>query len=178
MLWIILIIVGILAGLIGLMMVVVGMLLPQNHSASLTARFAQPPEVIWATITDHANEPSWRRDLRSKQRLDDRNGHAVWRETRKRGDTMTFETIAFEPPRKMVGRIADDNLPFGGTWTYEVKPAGDAAGGSTLTITEDGEIYNPAFRFIARFIIGYRGTITSYLAALSRKFGQEAAFID
>ncbi len=114
----------ILGALVGLIVIVVGvgMLLPQNHSASRTAMFMQPPEVVWQAITDHANEPSWRTDITKKERLDDRNGHAVWRETSKRGEVMTFETIVFEPPRKMIGRIADTNLPFGGAWTYEIKP--------------------------------------------------------
>ncbi len=169
-----LMIAGVIGGLIALV-VVIGLLLPQNHSASRSARFNQKPDAVWAAITDHANEPSWRRDITTKARLGDRNGHAVWCETNKRGEPMSFETLVLEPPRKMVSRIADDNLPFGGTWTYEIKPIDS---GCTLTITEDGEIYNPIFRFVARFIIGYRGTMNAYLTALSRKFGQDVAFVD
>jgi hypothetical protein len=64
-----------------------------------------------------------------------------------------------------VSRIADPNLPFGGTWTFEITPA---PGGARLRITEDGEIYNPLFRFMARFIFGYEGTINGYLSAQER----------
>ena len=71
------------------------------------------------------------------------------------------------PPRPFVARIADPDLPFGGTWTYEIAPA---AGGSRVKKTEDGEIYKPQFRFVARFILGYEGTIASYLAALEKRF--------
>jgi len=71
-----------------------------------------------------------------------------------------------EPPRVLVARIADPKLPFGGTWTYEITPD---AGGSRLTITENGEIYNPLFRFMARFIFGYEGTIQSYLSSLEKR---------
>jgi hypothetical protein len=80
---------------------------------------------------------------------------------------MTFIAARSEPPRLLVARIADPDLPFGGTWTYDIAPAG---GGSRVTITEDGEIYNPLFRFVARFILGYEGTIASYLAALEKRF--------
>jgi hypothetical protein len=59
-------------------------------------------------------------------------------------------------------QIANPALPFGGTWTYEVRPTPH---GSTLTITEDGEIYNPLFRVMARFVFGYEGTMAAYLAA-------------
>jgi hypothetical protein len=66
-----------------------------------------------------------------------------------------------------VTRIADPHLPFGGTWTYEVAPA--VGGGSTLTITENGEVYNLVFRFISRFVMGYTATIDRYLEALRKK---------
>ena len=77
---------------------------------------------------------------------------------------MTLATERSEPPRLLVVRI-DPGLPFGGTWTYEVAPV---PGGSTLTITENGEIYNPLFRFMARYIFGYEGTIETYMAALKK----------
>jgi hypothetical protein len=79
-----------------------------------------------------------------------------------------------EPPRLLRMRIADAELPFGGTWTYEIRPAD---GGSTLTITEDGEVYNPIFRLISR-LTGQRGTITEYHTSLARKFGQPVEFLD
>ena len=62
-------------------------------------------------------------------------------------------------------------MPFGGTWTYEITPVGK---GSRLQITEDGEIYNPFFRFMARFIFGYEGTIGSYMSALEKRFSAGA----
>lgn len=176
MTWI-LIALGSVAGLIALV-VIVGLLLPQNHSASRTARFKQPPGAIWAVITDHANEPSWRSDISKKERVEDRQGRAAWCETSKRGERMTFESIALDPPRKMVTRIADDNLPFGGTWTWDLQPVPGDNAACTLTITEDGEIYNPVFRFVARFIIGYRGTMDAYLKALSAKCGHSPDFVE
>ena len=38
-----------------------------------------------------------------------------------------------------------------------------------MTITENGEIYNPLFRFMARFIFGYDGTIRAYMASLEKR---------
>ncbi|MCZ6857779.1 MAG: hypothetical protein O7F70_07230, partial [Gemmatimonadetes bacterium] len=70
---------------------------------------------------------------------------------------------------RLVMRIADDRLPFGGTWTYEIH---EEAGGSRITITEDGEIYSPFFRVMSRFFLGYHGTQESYLTALSERFGE------
>ena len=65
---------------------------------------------------------------------------------------------------------ADPKLPFGGTWTYEVQP--DVTG-SAVTITEDGEVYNPIFRFVSKFIMGHKATMNGYLRALGKKFGQD-----
>jgi uncharacterized protein YndB with AHSA1/START domain len=173
-----LIIVGVIVGLV-LIVTIIGALLPKKHTASRTARFNQPADRVWRIITDHANEPTWRGDIRKKERLPDQGGHAVWREHRGRGDVLTLETIELQPPSgtspgRMVGRIADENLPFGGTWTFVLTPEGAAA--CTLTITEDGEIYNPIFRFMARFVIGYHGSIDGYLRALGNKCREEARF--
>ena len=51
--------------------------------------------------------------------------------------------------------------------------APDGSGGSVVTITEHGSVYNPVFRFVSRFIMGHTATIDGYLRALGRKFGNE-----
>lgn len=50
-------------------------------------------------------------------------GPVRWRETGRDG-TITYEVDAAEPPRRLVIRIADPKLPFGGTWTYVLEPDG------------------------------------------------------
>ena len=72
----------------------------------------------------------------------------------------------------LVLRIADPTLPFGGTWTYIVKAA---PAGSTLTITEDGFVSNPLFRFMSRFVFGHYATIDTYLKNVAKKFNEEPA---
>ena len=71
-----------------------------------------------------------------------------------------------EPPSLLVTRIAGDGLPFGGTWTYRIAPA---SGGSELTITEDGEVYNPIFRFMSRFVFGHYATMDAFRKNLTAK---------
>jgi hypothetical protein len=41
--------------------------------------------------------------------------------------------------------------------------------GSELRITEEGEVYNPIFRFVSRFIMGHTATIDSYLSAVRKR---------
>ncbi len=167
----ILIALGILVGLAALV-TLVGALLPKGHEATRTARFRQPPEAVWQVITDFQASSSWRTDLRSVERLPDLNGHPVWKEVDKQGQALPLEVVEQVPPRLMVTRIADPDLPFGGTWTWEIAPDDD---GCSLTITERGEVRNPIFRFVARFVLGHTATMDGYLKALGRKLGEGGA---
>ena len=151
-----------------ILVTVVGYLLPKEHTVTREARFHQSPEVVWKTITDIGAMPSWRQGLKSVKRLPDKNGLPAWVETYD-SSTIPFETETSLPPLRLVVRIADPQLPFGGTWTYEITPVPD---GSALRITENGEIYNPIFRFMARFIFGHSETIDTDLKSMARKFGE------
>lgn len=151
-----------LAGLL-ILIVVIGALLPKKHTVSRTISLHHPADQVWSLIS---GPPTWRPDVSNYQELPPHEGHRIWRETDKHGQTITFEAIASTPPRRLVTRIADPKLPFGGTWIYEIAPQGSSC---TLTITENGEVYNPIFRFVSRFIMGDTATIDSYLAALNSK---------
>jgi hypothetical protein len=164
MLWTFLVVVGIV-----LLVVVIGWLVPRDHVATRIGRYRQSPEAIWTAITDVDAMPLWREGLKSVKKLPDRNGLPAHIEVTSMGE-LPLETVEMTPPRKLVGRIADAKLPFGGTWTFEVAPAPD---GATLRITENGYITNPVFRFMSRFVLGYTGEIDKYLRSLAKKFGEQ-----
>jgi len=79
------------------------------------------------------------------------------------------------PARAAIPTYADAlaGLPFGGGWTFEI--ASLPGGGAELRVTEDGEIYNAIFRFLARFLFGYTGSIETCLRDLGAKFGEPVA---
>lgn len=165
--WITVLIVAISAvAVAGAVAALLGSRLPQSHHASAERVLHVRPDLLWHTLTDIEAFPTWRRDLKRVRRLPDHDGKPMWVEEGASGK-MTFMFERTDPPRLVVSRIADPDLAFGGTWTSEITPAPD---GSRLKITEDGEIYNPLFRFMARFIFGYHGTINRYLSALETKF--------
>lgn len=163
----ILIVVGVIAALIALT-AIIGSLMAKGHTATSTTTINQPPEVLWDTITDCTAFPQWRTDIKSVELLPDRDGHKVWREDGKNGK-MTLEVIEANPPSRLVMRIADTG-PFGGTWTYELQPSG---AGTRVTITENGEVYNPIFRFMSRVFFDPAATIETYLKALGKKYGED-----
>jgi uncharacterized protein YndB with AHSA1/START domain len=148
-----------------MLVVVTGAMLPKNHTVSRTTTLRQPPEAVWSLIS---GPPTWRPDVRSYEVLAPREGHRMWRETDKRGQSITYEAIESAPPRRLVTRIADAKLPFGGTWTYEIAPTTE---GCSLTITENGEVYNPVFRFVSRFIVGHAAAINAYLKTVQSQAG-------
>ena len=152
-----------------LLITLIGWLLPKAHSVSREAQFPEPPEAIWKAITDIDAMPAWRQGLKSVKHLPDKNGLPSWVETSVSG-TIPFETVVSEPPSKLIVRIADPKLPFGGTWTYEIT---QVTAGSRVRIREDGEVYNPVFRFLSRYVFGYSGTIDAYLKSLERKLAEQ-----
>jgi uncharacterized protein YndB with AHSA1/START domain len=161
-----LIIGGIVAALC-VVVLIVGWMLPVKHRASRSATVSAAPEQVWTLITDVEGFPRWRTDVKSVTRLPDREGKKMWIEEGS-GGRLTMAVEDSDPPRKLVSRIADPALPFGGTWTFVIAPAPN---GTTLTITEDGEVYNPIFRFVSRFVFGHEATMSAYLSAAQKKLG-------
>jgi hypothetical protein len=144
----------------------IGYMLPK--STSHPCRLASAAPDSWTSLTDVPAFPKWRPGLSRVELLPDENGQRGWREFGK-NDAVTYRIVESVPPRKLVTRIADQNLPYGGSWTYELTPDGS---GTRLTITERGEVYNPIFRFVSRFVLGYTGTMEGVLRALGTKHGE------
>jgi uncharacterized protein YndB with AHSA1/START domain len=151
---------------------VAGWMLPVRHRASVARTFKASPTALFGLITDVSSFPTWRSEVQGVEVLPAENGHARWKEKTKSGPPITYLVERTVPDRLLVGRIADTNLPFGGLWTYELTPVGDGA--TTLRITEDGEVYNPIFRFVSRFVMGHDATIKQYLSAVGTRFPEVA----
>jgi len=163
---------GIIVGVIvvlGAAVYTAGSAMPENHIASRTVHLSQPPERVWAVITDVPAFPSWRKDVAVVEQLPLRGSKMAWKEVSRNRDALTFEAVTWDPPRHLETRIADKGLPFGGSWDYVIVPDGT---GSRITMTENGEIYNPIFRAVSR-AMGYTATIDAYLEALAARLGNK-----
>jgi hypothetical protein len=117
-----------------------GKTLPVAHVAARSKRIPGRPEIVWGLINDPIATKGWA------------------------GDTKT-EVVEQDAPRLLVTKIVGESA-YGGTWTFEIAPDGHEA--STVTITERGEVYNPVFRVLSRYLFGQTRSIDAYLAKLER----------
>ncbi|HKM90902.1 MAG TPA: SRPBCC domain-containing protein [Candidatus Acidoferrales bacterium] len=163
------IIVGGLAALVALM-VAVGALLPKNHLATQAATFRSQQARVWQAITDVAKFPAWRKDVKEVIAPQGADARAGWTEVWPHGERVPIEVREWTPPTRLVTRIAAPDLAFGGTWTYELQPT---AAGTELRITEHGEVYNPLFRALSKFVFGHTAAMRDYLVALGKSLGED-----
>ena len=158
---------------LGAMVAIVALLgarLPVGHVASRSVVIGAPTDVVFKTMTDFGAGPNWRSGLKSVTvTMDSATGRQRVAEVSKFG-TMTMEVEQLVPPTRFVTRIVDEDLPYGGAWAWALEPQGNS---TRVTITEHGEVYNPIFRFIAKYIMGHNGTMDTYLTDLGRKFGTD-----
>ncbi len=141
-----------------------GAMLPVKHQVSGSLSLSKAPGFVWRLVSEPEQQSKWRSQVTSVERLPDRDGHPAWREHYKNGQKLAFETLASEPQHLLVRKIMDESA-FGGEWEILLVPEKE---GTQITVTERGEVYNPFFRFISRFVIGQEKTVNEYLADLKR----------
>ena len=152
----------------------IGTSLPIEHHASCSATYAKPIRYLFTAVADDAASASWRPGIVSAVLISGSGPTAVWRETDTHGGAITYRTIAYSNNDKLARSI--DFVPgmqFGGTWTYVISPGPVAIGHeptrvNRVTLIEDGDIYNPFFRFLARYVFGYTHNMETYLVDLAR----------
>lgn len=141
----------------------IGALLPVKHTASRSIELNAPPAKIWTFITQYADMPKWREELLRVEMKLDANGNEVWQEFKSANESLDFITIEQIEGQKLVRKIVGEKLDFGGKWTFELVANGNR---TSLTITENGEVYNILFRFVSKFIMGHYASMDTYIKQL------------
>ncbi len=147
----------------------VGSLLPRDHVVGRSARLPRPPAEVFGVIQDVGRAAEWRTDLKAVEPLEPVAGRRRFREISGQG-AIAFEVMEESAPSRLVTRIADEDLPFGGSWIFELQPSGE---GTLITITERGFVKNVIFRALARYVFTHHRTLEQYLRALGRRFGTD-----
>jgi hypothetical protein len=152
----------------------IGTSLPIEHHADCTASFDGTQQYLFEAVADDGTSTKWRPDIASAVLVSGSGPTAVWRETDVHGGVRTYRTTAYVDGQKLARTIDYiPGMPFAGTWTYEISrdefpPAHESSAVSYVSIHEDGQIYNPFFRFLARYVFGYTQTMDTYLTDLGR----------
>ena len=147
----------------------VGSNLPVQHQASVSRRLSATPEAVWSALTDLEGQVRWRTDLKALKVVS--HDPVRWVETMKMGD-VPMAVDHQEEPKVLVTRIDSDSLPYGGTWTFKLESDGPT---TEVTITEDGFVKPPLFRFLSKFVFGHDRTLKGFADSLEAKFGKGAA---
>jgi len=165
----------IVIGIVGLVIVaaalaaLIGSRLPKNHTASKSILLHRSPKEVYDVVRDFGSAPSWRSDVKSIEVRTQPDGKVQFREVG--SDTVDYAVDEDVPGQKLVTRILNTDLGYGGKWTYEFSPEG---GGTRVKITEDGEVSNVLFRFMSRYVFGHTATMDGYLTSLAKRFGESS----
>jgi uncharacterized protein YndB with AHSA1/START domain len=165
--------------LVGLVLMVMGIVLsfgavlPREHVVTRSADLRASPQAVWTLISEPDKFPSWRSSVTSVEVLSSANEPAKWVES-SGSDRLKLAVVEAKSRETLVTRIDDDKLPYGGTWTFTLRPSAGEAG-SHLEITEQGFVNPPPFRFLAKFVFGHATTIERYLADLRKRLEADRA---
>jgi uncharacterized protein YndB with AHSA1/START domain len=151
--------------IMALIVYAVGSALPVAHVAAVRGELPATRERVWQTITDWPQYTQWRTDVAAVVVRSSQGDSTTWVEVDAWGDSLTLATVEVDAPRRLVTRIAQEDAPFAGTWTFELDDDGP---GTYLRIVEEGEVYDPIFRFVAAVFIGQTATLDTYLSDLRR----------
>jgi len=156
---------------VALVLIGVGTSLPVEHHSTCSTDLKTPVHQLWTTVYD-VGDSSWRPEITRVEQPAPGAASDTWVEVDRYGHSIKFERVSAEPDHRLEIRIADQTAPFGGTWTYEFSPQ---PAGTRVSIAEDGQIYNPVFRLVSRYVMGYSAPMRAYLTDLGKHFGQSPA---
>lgn len=151
-----------------LIMLAIGSRLNPDHVASRAIHLHRSPADVYAVVRDFGRHSNWRSDVKGIEVLGNANGKFQFREHGSNG-TVTYEVLDDVADKHLVTRIVDRDLGYSGSWEYVFAPTAE---GTMLTITETGEVSNPLFRFLSRYVFGHTATIDTYLKSLAQHFGE------
>ena len=138
-------------------MVLIGKMLPVKHIASQSMSFQSSCDEVWKVVSNVNEWKSWRSDLKEI---------TITGDSTVKADDVEYAISNAVPGVSFTTTIITKDLPYGGAWNYVFEKDGS---GCKLTITENGEVYNPLFRFLSKFAFGHEGTLKKYMETLAKR---------
>jgi uncharacterized protein YndB with AHSA1/START domain len=111
----------------------IGWRLPESHEATVEREYAFAPERVFHEIATPSEYPRWRSGVQKVDMLpaSDTDRLERFREYAL-GDEVTYVIEERVPANRFVTTIEDKDLPYGGSWIFELSPS---AKGTKLRIT-------------------------------------------
>lgn len=145
--------------------------LPESYELTRSATYDQPIGALWQAITDYEKLPGWSKHVEKAERREEQEGFPVWRLYLSDGHYMDVQAVKEEEPSFYVSRIAETDLPYGGSWTFALLKKGETT--TEITLKEEGLIVSPFWRLVREFALGEGAAAESYLRELGEKFGEK-----
>ena len=139
----------------------IGSRLPRQHEVVLSVNLNADIQAVWHLLNDFKAYPEWRPSVVRVQRLSDHQGKEVWQESDRHGHDVAYATMESIFNERIIRRIVTPGLPYGGQWILALSPT---SSGCSLSITEQGEIYNPMFKIMSKYVFGYDASIKRFIA--------------
>lgn len=146
---------------VGILITVVGMFTAKGHETSMARSYSAPVKTVYDLVRNYEEYPKWRTGVKSMTR----DGVARYVEESAHGK-IPYRIVEELANSHLVSKIDDANLPFSGTWTFEVS---EQNGKALLRITERGSVPNPIMRFFSAYVFSHERTIRTYLEDVARK---------
>lgn len=159
----IIIIILTIVALLAITVFIIGYLLPVKHTVTVSADFIASKKKVWNVVFDVSKYPKWRSDVK---KVDVNSTGRGWVEYGNDNESLTYEIVEAQEEKLLATQIQDKDKPFGGGWVITMQDSGNR---TRVTITENGEVYNPIFRFVSKFIFGHTATANRYLADLENE---------
>jgi hypothetical protein len=150
---------------------VYGRSLPEQHVASARAELSVSADQAWDLLIDHQRRTEWRRNVVRVGRIEDVDGHQVWRELDRGEDRFDFIVLALERPKLVYATARPQDIGMSAEWTWTVE---DRGGHAVVEVTEVGSIRNELVRGWWGLFAGPHSGIEPDLEAFARALGAEA----
>lgn len=144
--------------------------LPPEHVAHGEIVLSADQSRVFGILADVANLPAWSPVTGVQPLKPDDQGRERWTMCQGRH---AFEITILErtPSTRLVHQLRDERNIFGGTWTISLSTP--TSNQTRVTITEQGWIRVPIFRFIMAKFLDPSANLRAHLDALAKHVGQQ-----
>lgn len=154
---------GLLGAALGLVCMV-GAVLPRDHVAEGSVVVPASADKVRRMLRNVTDIPTWRKGVSKVDAVEGSpEAASAWTEHHNSGPLRLIHVRSAEG-QLLEMRIDETGQPFGGTWLVELSPE---TSGTRVHVTERGFVKLPPFRFVAKFVIGHRASLESYLQDLN-----------